>query len=109
LILTGRTVGTEEAHIGLVHRLIEGDPIEAELAFARELTCFSLPVLALSRSAGTIALDIGIHQGLKIEADRTTLAFATANAQEGMATFVENAPGVPGCVSNRHMLRSTSP
>ncbi len=90
LILTGRTVGAEEAlRIGLVHRLIDGDPIEAGLAFARELTGYSLPVLALARSAVTRALDAPIHEGLKIEADVATLAFRTADAEEGMAAFVE--------------------
>jgi enoyl-CoA hydratase len=90
LILTGRTVGAEEAQrIGLVHRLVDGDAIEAGLSFARELTGYSLPVLALARSAVTRALDVPIHEGLKIEADAATLAFRTADAEEGMAAFVE--------------------
>jgi len=95
LILTGRTVGAEEAQrIGLVHRLVDGDPIEAGLAFARELTRYSLPVLALARSAVTRALDVPIHEGLKIEADTATLAFRTADAEEGMAAFIEKRPPV---------------
>ena len=90
MILTGRTVEAEEAHrIGLVHRLIDGDPIEAGLVFARELTRYSLPVLALARSAVTRALDVPIHEGLKIEADVATLAYRTADAEEGMAAFIE--------------------
>lgn len=90
LILTGRTVGAEEAQrIGLIHRVINDDPIEAGLSFARELTRYSLPVLALARSAVTRALDVPIHEGLKIEADAATLAFRTADAEEGMAAFVE--------------------
>jgi enoyl-CoA hydratase len=90
LILTGRTVGAEEAQrIGLVHRLIDGDPIEAGVSFARELTGYSLPVLALARSAVMRALDVPLHEGLKIEADAATLAFRTADAEEGMAAFVE--------------------
>src|SRR5437773_1041993 len=80
LILTGRSVGAEEAQrIGLVHKLVEGDPIEAGLTFARELTRYSLPVLALARSAVTRALDVPIPEGLKIEADAATLAFRTAD------------------------------
>ena len=90
LILTGRSVGAEEAaRIGLVHRLVEGDPIQAGVTFARELTGYSLPVLALARSAVTRALDLPLHEGLKIEADLATLAFRTADAEEGMAAFVE--------------------
>jgi enoyl-CoA hydratase len=84
------TVGAEEAQrIGLVHRLVDGDPIEAGLSFARELTGYSLPVLALARSAVTRALDVPVHEGLKIEADAATLAFRGADAEEGMAAFVE--------------------
>jgi enoyl-CoA hydratase len=90
LILTGRTVGAEEAQrIGLVHRLIDGDPIEAGLAFARELTGYSLPVLALARSAVTRALDVPVREGLKLEAEAATLAYSTADAREGMAAFLE--------------------
>src|SRR5437764_7380357 len=95
MILTGRTVEAEEAQrIGLVHRLIDGDPVEAGLAFARELSRYSLPLLALARSAVTRALDVPIHEGLKIEADVATLAYRTADAEEGMAAFVEKRPPV---------------
>jgi len=90
LILTGRTVGAEEAQrIGLVHRLIDGEPIEAGLAFAHELTGYSLPVLALARSAVSRALDVPVREGLKLEAEAATLAYSTADAQEGMAAFLE--------------------
>src|SRR5260370_32605897 len=42
LILTGRTVGAEEAlRIRLAHRLIDGDPIEPRLSFASDLTASS--------------------------------------------------------------------
>jgi enoyl-CoA hydratase len=35
------------------------------------------------------ALDVPIHEGLKIEADLSTLAFQTKDAAEGMAAFEE--------------------
>ena len=69
MIMTGRTVRREEAErIGLVNRLVEGDPVEAGIAFAREFTGYSLPVLAFAREAVKRALDVPIHEGLKIEA-----------------------------------------
>lgn len=90
LILTGRTVDAEEAlRTGLVNQLIEGEPIEAGLAFAKGFTRYSLPTLGLARQALMRSGDTPIHEGLKIEADLSTLAFQTADAEEGMAAFEE--------------------
>lgn len=90
MIMTGRTVAAEEAErIGLVNRIVEGDPIEAGMAFAREFTGYSLPVLGFARSAVKRAFDVPVHEGLKIEADLSTLAFQTKDAAEGTAAFEE--------------------
>jgi enoyl-CoA hydratase len=90
MILTGRTVEAEEAHrIGLVNRLVDGDPIEAGITYAREFAGYSLPVLGFAREAVTRALATPLAEGLKIEADLSTLAFQTKDAVEGMAAFVE--------------------
>ena len=90
LIMTGRTVGAEEAErIGLVNRLVDGDAVEAGIAFAREFSGYSLPVLGFARDAVKRALDVPIHEGLKIEADLSTLAFQTDDAKEGTAAFEE--------------------
>ncbi len=84
-------MGAEEAQrIRLVHRLVDGDPIEAGLSFARELTGYSLPMLALARSAVTRALDV--HEGLKIEADAATLAFRAADARKAWRLSSKSAP-----------------
>jgi enoyl-CoA hydratase len=89
IIMTGRTVGAEEAvRIGLANRLVEGDPVEAGIAFAREFTGFSLPVLGMAREAVTRALDVPVNEGLKIEADLSTLAYRTGDAEEGMSAFL---------------------
>ena len=90
LILTGRTVGAEEAErIGLVNRLVDGDPVEAGLAFAREFTGYSLPVLGFAREAVRRALDLPLNEGLKIECDLSTLSFQTKDSDEGAAAFEE--------------------
>jgi enoyl-CoA hydratase len=90
LILSGRTIDAQEAErIGLVNRLVEGDAVTAGLAFAREFTCYSLPVLAFAREAVQRALDLPIHEGLKVEADLSTLSFQTRDAAEGAAAFTE--------------------
>lgn len=90
MILTGRTVTAEEAErIGLVNRLADGDAVEAGLAFARDFTVYGLPALRLARDATRRALDHPVHEGLRLEADLSTLAFRTADAEEGMAAFAE--------------------
>ncbi|HEY9446125.1 MAG TPA: enoyl-CoA hydratase-related protein [Burkholderiales bacterium] len=90
LIMTGRTVDAEEAlRMGLVHRLVEGDAVAAGAAYAREFSGHSLPVLDCARSAVKRALDTPLHEGLKIEADLSAIAYQTQDAAEGMAAFVE--------------------
>lgn len=90
LIMTGRTVEADEAlNIGLVNQIFEGDPLDAGFAFAKDFTGFSLPILEFARQAVTRASDSPIHEGLKIEADLSTLAFRTGDAEEGMAAFEE--------------------
>ena len=90
LVMTGRTVEAEEAErIGLVSKIIEGDPMEGAIAYGREFTCYSLPVLKLARESVMRALDVSVLEGLKIEADLNTLAFQTEDSLEGMNAFVD--------------------
>jgi enoyl-CoA hydratase len=90
MILTGRTVQAEEAlRIGLVARVVEGDPVEAGIAFARQFSGYSQPALRFARAAVQRALDTPLSEGLKIEADLSTLAYRTEDAEEGMAAFLE--------------------
>ncbi len=90
IIMTGRTVDAEEAaRIGMVNRVVEGDPLEAGMGFAREFTGYSLPVLNLARDAVKRALDNPVWEGLKIEADLNTLAFQTEDSIEGTTAFTE--------------------
>jgi enoyl-CoA hydratase len=90
MILTGRPVPAPEAlAMGLINRIVEGDILEAGLAFAREFSTHGLLALSFARGAISRALDLPLNEGFKIETDLSTLAYRTADAQEGMAAFVE--------------------
>ncbi len=89
MILTGRAIDAPTALAwGIASRLLDGDPLAQGMAFAREFTGYSLPVLGLAREAVKRALDTPVAEGLKIEADLSTLAFQTEDAAEGMAAFM---------------------
>jgi enoyl-CoA hydratase len=93
LVMTGRAIDAEEAlRIGLVNRVLAGDPLAGAMAFAREFTRYSLPALAFAREAVQRALTTTLGEGLTIEADLSTLAFQMRDAVEGTAAFLEKRP-----------------
>ena len=90
MILTGRTVAAEEAlAMGLVDRVFEGDLLAAGREFAARFTRYGLPALYLARQAVLRAGDLPLAEGLRAEAELSTLAYRTADAEEGMAAFAE--------------------
>lgn len=95
LVMTGRTVKADEAlAIGLVNRIVEGQAVEAGKAYAREFTGHSLRALQFAREAVLRAADLPLYEGLRLEADLSTLAYRTADAEEGMQAFVDKRPAV---------------
>jgi enoyl-CoA hydratase len=90
IILTGRNVKADEAErIGLVTAVVEGDLLQAGIAFAGRFERYSLPTLELARRAVQRASDVPLEEGLRIEADLSTLAYRLRDAEEGMAAFEE--------------------
>lgn len=88
MILTGKTIGAAEAErIGLVNRVADGDLMSAGLDFAATFARLSLPVLELARRAVQRGSRLPLAEGLALEADLSTLAYQTADAEEGMAAF----------------------
>ncbi|MFA5662901.1 enoyl-CoA hydratase/isomerase family protein [Castellaniella sp.] len=91
MIMTGRSVKADEAErIGLVQRVVDADGLlAAGMAYARHFTCYSLPVLEFARRAVQRGMDLPIEQGLQLEAELSTLAYRTEDAEEGMRAFEE--------------------
>jgi enoyl-CoA hydratase len=95
LVLTGRTIdGAEAERIGLVARLTEGNVLEAAIELAGTLKEFSGLALDFARRAVTRAADLPLAVGLKAEAELSTLAYRTRDAEEGMAAFAEKRKAV---------------
>jgi len=91
LVMSGRTVDAAEAErIGLVNQLVEGDdPVELGKAYLTPYLAFSRCASQFAREAVQRGLATTIDEGLRIEADLSTLAYQTQDAVEGMQAFVE--------------------
>ncbi|WP_319517642.1 enoyl-CoA hydratase-related protein [uncultured Martelella sp.] len=90
IIMTGRNVKADEAEkIGLVNAVVDGDLLEAGREFAGRFTRYSLPALEFARQAVRRAGDLPFAEGLRVEADLSTLAYRLGDAEEGMAAFEE--------------------
>ena len=90
LIMTGRAIDAEEAlRIGLVTAI--ADPVlDKALEAARELAAKSPVALSLAKRLVNLA-----PAALDVEADEFGELFASEDAKEGLAAFVEKRPFVP--------------
>lgn len=90
MILTGRTVEMPEAlAIGLVNRQVETPALESAFAFGREFTRYGLVAQQLAREAVQRSALLPLAEGLRVEADLSTLAYQSNDAVEGMRAFLE--------------------
>jgi len=92
LCLSGRTISAQEAHrIGLVDELVEADPLEAALAYART---YLLPRSASSLRFAVKAVRAGLRARLAAELPQIERLYldglmATDDAVEGLRAFLE--------------------
>jgi enoyl-CoA hydratase len=91
LILTGRTVDAEEAlRRGLVEKVFEaGELMEQTLELARQLAEKSPLALAAAKAAVNRAFQGEHAENLEREAESFGELFASEDAREGLAAFVE--------------------
>jgi enoyl-CoA hydratase len=91
LILTGRTVGADEAERrGLVNAVYEPEELMPKvLETARLLAAKSPVALAWAKEATNLSLQGGHDANLVQEASLFAMAFSTDDQKEGMAAFVE--------------------
>jgi cyclohexa-1,5-dienecarbonyl-CoA hydratase len=97
LCLTGRVVTAAEAHaMGLVDELIDGDPAEAALSWARKhFAMRSTSSLRLAVQAIRADLSTRLQEQLPaIEALYLTELMATHDAHEGLHAFLDKRPPV---------------
>lgn len=91
LVLTGRTMGAEEAErSGLVSRIVPAADLLAEAQRTAEtIASKSLPVLYAAKEAVRAAQESSLAEGLRFEQQVFTGLFALEDQTEGMTAFVE--------------------
>ena len=90
LMLTGRTIGADEAFgIGLVDRVVDpGAALTEATALAAQLATLSLPALRAIERCVDAAMDLPLAEGLAVET-REELALFDGEAMEGLRAFLE--------------------
>ncbi|MGH3004307.1 MAG: enoyl-CoA hydratase-related protein [Gaiellaceae bacterium] len=91
LILTGRTVGADEAERrGLVNAVYEPEELMPKVLETARLLASKSPVaLAWAKEATNLSLQGGHGANLAQEASLFAMAFSTEDQKEGMSAFVE--------------------
>jgi enoyl-CoA hydratase len=91
LILTGRTMGAEEAErSGLISRMVPAADLLAEAGkVADTIAAKSLPVLYAAKDALQAAQESTLAEGLRVERQAFAATFALADQSEGMGAFLE--------------------
>ncbi len=91
IVYTGRMVDSAEAaRIGLADRVVPDAELDAAaLAWAGELGAGPTAALAIAKRIIAAGMDGSLAAGLALEADGFRECFATADADEGVAAFLE--------------------
>lgn len=103
LLLSSRKVGAEEAYrIGLVDHLVDGDVVEAAMAYAQSLAATSSPTSMAVVKGQLLADTERSFLASSADADRLMHAsFAGIDLDEGVKSFTERRPPVFAPLSNK--------
>jgi enoyl-CoA hydratase/carnithine racemase len=95
LILTGRTVGAQEAFtLGLVDRVVpDAEVQDVAMALARGFAAGAPVALAAAKRAIDLGLGVDLATGLAIERSEFAGLFATEDRRIGLASFIADGPG----------------
>ncbi|WP_250528486.1 enoyl-CoA hydratase-related protein [Caballeronia sp. GAWG2-1] len=90
ILMTGRTADAKEAiRIGLLNRIVEGNVVNGAKDFARGFSRHGLLALRLIRDAALRGTDTTLQDGLRIEADLSTVSMRSEDGREGPRAFLE--------------------
>jgi enoyl-CoA hydratase/carnithine racemase len=94
LLVTGRVTTAEQAlDIGLVNRMAPPEQLAQVVADLAEQIAAAAPVAArYAKEAVADGLDLGLAQGLRLEADLNVLLQTTEDRAEGLKSFSEKRP-----------------
>ena len=90
LIMTGEMIDANEAHkIGLVNHVVSSDELyEFTLNMAKLISSKSSCILAVAKSTIRAALEVGLEEGIAIEADAFAGIFDTEDKEIGVQAFL---------------------
>ena len=91
MMLTGESVGPEEAHrLGLVNRLFPAERLLEETeSYARKVASGASVAIGKIKQAAYQGIALPLKEALALECDLIEQLFKTADAQEGLKAFVE--------------------
>jgi enoyl-CoA hydratase len=99
MVLTGRRLDAEEAHLrGIVARLCDDDWLEQAEEVARSIAARPRVGQLLAKHALAAAMELSLGGGIALERAAYNVALASGDAREGLAAFAERRdPIFRGC------------
>ncbi|MCH1529097.1 MAG: enoyl-CoA hydratase-related protein, partial [Candidatus Poseidoniaceae archaeon] len=93
MIFTGEMIEAEEAHrVGLVNQVCEpSELLESTMAMARLIGSKSSNTLRVGKATVRAALDVGLTEGVAIEAEAFASLFDSKDKEVGVQAFINRA------------------